>query len=300
MDGPSVTWSNRHRTVQSSLCILVLLALALVACSGDPMQGTGIDCDPMTYQLENEVWVLTHGVKTRLSEDGLIGVNPAVSSDGTKIAFATGAQGEDLHLLVVDVDGSNRRLLWDDDLSQSAADWSPDNGFVVFDQWSEPDVPLQVFTIPADGSTEPDQLTDGAPNGKPKWGSDGRILFLSLWDGEEQEIYSMNPDGSDPINLTNNPARDVLAELSPDGSTVVFASDRSGNDDFDIWSMDADGSNPRQLTQRVERETNPNWSSDGGHIIYRSDRSPAGLWYMNSDGSQQRPLMEGGWLASCP
>lgn len=144
---------------------------------------------------------------------------------------------------------------------------------------NEIDVPLQIFTIPSDGSGQPVRLTDGKPNGKPKWGSDQRILFLSLWDADEQEmadsegqeICSTRSDGSGPVNLTHNPARDVLAETSPDGSTIVFASDRSGNGDFDIWTLDTDGSNPRQLTERAERKTNPTWSSDGRHILYRSD-----------------------------
>jgi TolB protein len=281
---------------------VVLLLLAVVACSGDPLQGTGVDCDPMAYQLDNQVWVLADGKRIRLSEDGLIGANPSVSSDGTEITYASGVEGN-LDLFVVDVDGSDRRLLWGGELLQSESDWSPDDTVVVFDQHSQQEGPLQIFTIPADGSTEPVQLTDGRPNGKPKWGSDGRILFLSLWDADEQEIYSMNPDGSNAFNLTNNPSRDVLAELSPDGSAIVFASDRSRNGDFDVWLMDRGGSNPRRLTERTERETNPTWSSDGRHIIYRSDRAPVGLWYlwyMSSDGSDQRPLLEDGWLASCP
>ena len=289
-----------------------MLALALAACSAQTLEEAGIDCDPIAYQLENEVWVLTAGAKTRLSESGYLGFNPALSSDGNRVAFTSGEQGGgDLDLYVINSDGSNRQLIWKgDQLIQSSVAWSPDHTTLVFDQYSEQnriDVPLQVFTIPSDGSEQPLQLTEGEPNGKPKWGPDDRIVFLSLRDASEQEIenseaqeiYSMRSDGSDPVNLTHNPARDVLAETSPDGSTIVFASDRSGNGDFDIWTMNTDGSNPLQLTDHAERETNPTWSSDGKHILYRSDRTPAGLWYMNPDGSDQTPLINDVWLASC-
>lgn len=36
----------------------------------------------------------------------------------------------------------------------------------------------------------------------------------------------------------------------------------------------------------------PIWTSDGEQTIYRSDKTPAGLWYMNADGSDQTPLAE--------
>jgi TolB protein len=258
----------------------------------------------MLYQLDNEVWALAAGTRVRLSESGMVGVNPSVSPDGSRVAFASGERETTLDLYVIDTDGSNLRPVWNGEAIQSSVDWSPDGLTLAFDQYSEKDgvihVPLQIFTIPSDGSAEPVQLTDGAPNGKPKWGSDARILFRSLQDGEEQEIYSMDPDGADQVNLTNHPSRDVLAEVSPHGSTIVFASDRAGNGDLDIWIMDADGSNVRRLTDSVERETNPTWTSNGEHIIYRSEKPPAGLWYMNSNGSNQTPLLRDAWLASCP
>lgn len=282
----------------------IFLVLVATSCAGNPLDGTGIDCDPMAYQFDNEVWALVFEDRVRLSESGMVGVNPSVSPDGNRVAFTTGERETSLDLYVIDTDGTNLRLVWNGELIQSSIDWSPDGSTLVFDQYSERngviDNPLQIFTISSDGSRGPVQLTDGAPNGKPKWGSDGRILFLSLRDGEMQEIYSMNPDGSDQVNLTNHSSRDVLAELSPDGSSIVFASDRAGNGDLDIWIMDADGSSVRQLTDGVERDTNPTWTSNGEQIIYRSEESPAGLWRMDSDGSDQTPLLRDAWLASCP
>ena len=105
-------------------------------------------------------------------------------------------------------------------------------------------------------------------------------------------------DGTNAVNLTNSAARDVLPEMSPDSSTIVFSSDRAGG--FDIWLMDADGGKPVQLTDDPKRDTNPTWSSDGRHILFRSDRDPAGLWVMRADGSGQTPILSDGWLADCP
>ena len=71
------------------------------------------------------------------------------------------------------------------------------------------------------------------------------IVFSSIRDGNE-EIYVMNADGSNQINLTDNPARDIIPSWSPDGTMIAFSSDRSGNDE--IYVMNADGSNQINLT----------------------------------------------------
>ncbi len=84
-------------------------------------------------------------------------------------------------------------------------------------------------------------------------GTNGKILFQSNRDGNE-EIYSMNPDGSDQTNLTKNPANDLDPAVSPDGAKIAFASTRDG-DNAEVYRMNAlDGSsqtgNPGGSTRR--------------------------------------------------
>ena len=52
-----------------------------------------------------------------------------------------------------------------------------------------------------------------------------KILFTSTRDGN-REIYMMNPDGSEQVNLTQHPASDMGAVWSPRGDKILFASDR--------------------------------------------------------------------------
>jgi hypothetical protein len=47
-------------------------------------------------------------------------------------------------------------------------------------------------------------------------GQNGKIAFESIREGNA-EIYVMNPNGSNPTNLTKNPASDYEAAVSPDG-----------------------------------------------------------------------------------
>ncbi|MCG9133613.1 PD40 domain-containing protein [Candidatus Poribacteria bacterium] len=54
-----------------------------------------------------------------------------------------------------------------------------------------------------------------------------KILFTSERDGN-REVYMMNPDGSEQVNLTQHPADDQRALWSPTGEQVLFLSDRGG------------------------------------------------------------------------
>ena len=94
-----------------------------------------------------------------------------------------------------------------------------------------------------------------------------KILFTSARDGN-YEIYSMNPDGSEQINLTQHRAQDLSAVWSPTGEKILFISDRGGR--RDLYLMDADGSDVRRVfkfkTKEIRR--NPTWSPDGKQIAY--------------------------------
>src|SRR5882672_10257460 len=65
-------------------------------------------------------------------------------------------------------------------------------------------------------------------------GANGKIVFSSQRDGNN-EIYTMNPDGSDRVDLTRNPASDITPEWSPDGRGIAFASNRSGG--YQVYVM---------------------------------------------------------------
>jgi TolB protein len=67
----------------------------------------------------------------------------------------------------------------------------------------------------------------------------------------------MNSDGTDRRNITNTRYDDGEAEWSPDGTQIVFNSDRTGNSE--IWIMDADGSNLVQVTNHPSWDGFPDW-----------------------------------------
>ena len=99
-----------------------------------------------------------------------------------------------------------------------------------------------------------------------------KILFTSARDGN-YEVYSMNPDGSEQINLTRHRANDMDAVWSPTGEQILFVSDRDGNrffEDRDLYLMNADGSNVRRVFKKEASRDSPTWSPDGTRIAYES------------------------------
>jgi Tol biopolymer transport system component len=140
-----------------------------------------------------------------------------------------------------------------------------------------------------------------------------RIVFTSERDGN-QEIYVMNPDGTEQTRLTNNPpvgnilGIDADPAWSPDGTKIAFLSVRD-KPDGEIWIMNADGSNPRNLTSDSTRwDLEPEWSPDGQQIVYVSSRYDSGrvvagtaeIYLINVDGTNRRQLTHNNYTDAYP
>ena len=69
------------------------------------------------------------------------------------------------------------------------------------------------------------------------------------------DIYIVNSDGGEAVQLTSNPAYDYSPVWSPDGKTLAFASDRHGN--FDIYTVSIDGGVPVRITTHSPSLSNP-------------------------------------------
>ena len=102
----------------------------------------------------------------------------------------------------------------------------------------------------------------------------------------------MNADGSGQTRLTDNPEGNSYPSWSPDGTKIVFTSNR----DFsgEIYVMNADGSEQTNLTGKAGENTehqhsHPSWSPDGTKIAFTYSRSfvPGQINVMNADGSGQ-------------
>lgn len=83
------------------------------------------------------------------------------------------------------------------------------------------------------------------------------IVFSSSRSGND-EVYVMDLDGANPVNLTLAPASfESGPAVSPDGTKIAFRSSRDGN--LEIYVMDADGSGAVNLTNNAATDGSPSW-----------------------------------------
>lgn len=123
-----------------------------------------------------------------------------------------------------------------------------------------------------------------------------KIVFNSTVDGNE-EIYTMNPDGSQRVRLTHHPGRDSAPAWSPTGEQIVFHSDRDGK--WDIYIMDADGTNLRRMFKTLAHREHPAWSPDGKWIAYTLLPEWA-VYIAKIDGRDAKRIASTGWLGGKP
>ena len=129
------------------------------------------------------------------------------------------------------------------------------------------------------------------------WGqADGKIVFISDRAGSS-DVWIMNGDGSDPLNLTQG--RDCASPAwSPDGTKIAYIGDIYDDDQYggEIWLMDADGGNPQQLTDDSVDGIRLSWSEDGNSIYYDVLGAPTDggnlidTFVMALDGSGSSPV----------
>src|SRR5205823_158389 len=97
-----------------------------------------------------------------------------------------------------------------------------------------------------------------------------KIVHESFRDGN-WELYVMNADGSNPVNLTKTPDVDELyPKVSPDGDKICFQADE-GKDDAKVrrlYLMNSDGSGRVKIADEARE---PCWSADGKQIAYLPD-----------------------------
>ena len=125
--------------------------------------------------------------------------------------------------------------------------------------------------------------------------AEARVPVLSL-NGDKLAIDRVDPDRSTrdawvidvargyDTRLTSHPANDFAPVLSPDGTRVIFASDRNGPD-ASLYQKSATGDGPEELLLGGAGDKRPqDWSPDGTHVLFAG---AGGLWLLPTAGERR-------------
>ena len=236
--------------------------------------------------------------------DGEIFLAPALSSDGSRVAFLSNgnvSRGQvfiDLWLADAQSGRRLRRLAASSTnpdfeelrLLYSQAAFSPDGLQLAFTaQRAGRDV-LYVMEVGGD-KAEVIRRFDHLPLESamsPTWTPDGGRIVFTGSNGGITDLYMINADGSRFVRLTDDRFGDLQPQLSPDGSKIAFATDRGAGASFDLLRLpklqiavfDIPTRSITVLPDQAGLNLNPQWAPDGRSIAYVSDRGGVANVYL--------------------
>jgi len=240
-----------------------------------------------------EIWSMDHDGSNQkpVTNYKSVCTTPAVSPDGSKIAFTSYVGGNPAILLHSLETGRRLRFYGPVSAMVATPDFTPDGQEILFSYaiagWA------QIAIANVDGSDlhriSQVRAIEVEPKVNPKTGAE--IVFVS-GRGGAQQIFRMNLDGTDVRRLTSGEGQASNPAWHPDGQHIAFAWTRGyepGN--WNIFVMDVATQSFVQLTHGAGRNENPSWAPDGRHLVFSSNRSgSAQIWTMLADGTQLRQL----------
>ncbi|HOT78201.1 MAG TPA: chitobiase/beta-hexosaminidase C-terminal domain-containing protein, partial [Candidatus Wallbacteria bacterium] len=179
---------------------------------------------------------------------------PMLSPNGAKIVYAFPTTDMNYDIYTIDADGSNIKQLTTGEYEDYLPQWSPDGTKILFKRREPVSGNEFIYVMNADGSGQT-ELAGSAFSAS--WSPDCQKIAYSWGDGMNNEIFVMNFDGTNKINITNDASSDFMPAWSPDGSKIAFYSTRNGF--TNIYVMNQDGTNVNQITTFTDSPPQIGW-----------------------------------------
>ena len=236
----------------------------------------------------------------RLIESSGDAYSPDWSPDGKAIVFSS-SRGSSSTIRITDANGLFEHRVSaadaDDDFRYTAPRWSPQGAqggriaFVGIDVDGS-DVDTEIWVMDESGGGLARLSGGSGSKYNPSWSPKGEFVAYDTVSGEIRVKTGQRPeDETVTLIARDGVVTNMCVDWSPDGSEMVFVSDRDG--DEEIFIMNSDGSDQRQITENGAIVGCPDWSPDGLEIMFASDRDgDSEIYTMSVDGSGVRQLTD--------
>ena len=258
------------------MCLSLVAAMAVTACVPALAEASFPGANGrIAFGQVTSIWTFDADENGPFLADPPRRAEGAWSADGTKMVYRRGVPNADPGLAVVNADGTNDHFIQNDPGMERDPAWSPDGTKVVYWRFAAPNNSSDIFVANVDG-TGSTRLTTGAfsyvGSTTPAWSPDGTKIAFARFG----EIWTMNPDGTGEVQITNTFMEEREPNWSPDGARIAYHRSSPG----EIAVMDADGSDQMAVASS-NAQTGPVWSPDGDELVY-TDAST--LWSVDPDG----------------
>ncbi len=226
-----------------------------------------------------DIWAVPVGTRNPLrivnsAEDDR---DPAWSTDGTRLAYASRRADNNWNLYIYDLRTGATSQMTFNLAFEANPRWSPDDLYLVYESYQQ-DTHLDLFFMRSDGSTVPEPLpaSSDAPDFSPAWSPDGRRIAFVSWRDGNQDIYVFDFNTGETRNLTNTPNRhEDYPAWSPDGDILAYSAPENGIETIFTQDVSTNGA-----PQAFRRGRMPTWSPDGLSIAFMVDSADASATFI--------------------
>lgn len=196
---------------------------------------------------------------------------------------------DNLDIYQGDILGKWERRLTNNPFDDSTPHWNPGLGKLIFyakDSLGE----FSVMSLDLDSKVTSSLATDYLDNFKLN--PDGKHVFYTQTEGQDQYIWSCDLDGENQIQLTKGASHNDNFSIAPDGSKLTFISSHKGSKE--LFVMDLTTLVTTQLTTNELIENYTSWSPDGSQIAFTMRSNAQGskedIYIINVDGTDLSQL----------